>query len=86
MQAIASKIHTVACIHEQATGLAPQSRWDLISDRQALQEEPALQVGHRAGRLPTGRLGGSQGGVARPAAAPACCGMCLIVALALHYL
>ena len=45
IKSIAKKVHDTACIHEQQTGLAPPSRWDLVSDRQALQEEPALQVG-----------------------------------------
>lgn len=38
------QVHDVAQIHEQATGLAPPSRWDLVSDRQAMQEEQPLQV------------------------------------------
>ncbi|KAL4452472.1 hypothetical protein ABPG75_008134 [Micractinium tetrahymenae] len=38
------KVHDTACIHEQGTGLAPQIRWDLAADRQALQEEQSLQV------------------------------------------
>jgi 26S proteasome regulatory subunit T1 len=37
-------VHDVAQIHEQATGLAPPSRWDLVSDRQTMQEEQPLQV------------------------------------------
>lgn len=44
IQALDKKVHATACIHEQGTGLAPQMRWDLAADRQALQEEPSLQV------------------------------------------
>ncbi|PRW57317.1 26S protease regulatory subunit 7 [Chlorella sorokiniana] len=44
IRGIAKKVHDVAQIHEQATGLAPPSRWDLVSDRQTMQEEQPLQV------------------------------------------
>lgn len=47
---IPPQVHDVAQIHEQATGLAPPSRWDLVSDRQAMQEEQPLQVGGEQGR------------------------------------
>lgn len=32
-------------IKESDTGLAPPSQWDLVSDKQMMQEEQPLQVG-----------------------------------------
>lgn len=34
-----------AGIKESDTGLAPPSQWDLVSDKQMMQEEQPLQVG-----------------------------------------
>ncbi len=70
------QVHDTACIHEQGTGLAPQARWDLVADRQALQEEQSLQVGQacpggstarRKNRSYRHRSGGQQEPVASPA-------------------
>lgn len=38
------KVNDVSGIKESDTGLAPPSRWDLVSDKQAMQEEQPLQV------------------------------------------
>lgn len=59
IQALAKKVHDTAQVHEQATGLAPPTRWDLAADKQALQEEPALQVRRRGGNV--GRFGRAVG-------------------------
>ena len=46
LAALASvQVHATAAWHEEGTGLAPEQRWDLAADRQALQEEASLQVG-----------------------------------------
>ena len=39
------KVNDVSGIKESDTGLAAPSRWDLVSDKQAMQEEQPLQVG-----------------------------------------
>jgi hypothetical protein len=41
---IAKKVNEVSGIKESDTGLAHPSRWDLVSDKQAQQEEHPLQV------------------------------------------
>jgi 26S proteasome regulatory subunit T1 len=41
---ILKKVNDVCGIKESDTGLAPPSRWDLVSDKQMLQEEQPLQV------------------------------------------
>lgn len=41
---IAKRVNEVSGIKESDTGLAHPSRWDLVSDKQALQEEQPLQV------------------------------------------
>jgi hypothetical protein len=41
---IVKKVNEVSGIKESDTGLAPPSRWDLVSDKQAMQEEQPLQV------------------------------------------
>ena len=41
---IVKKVNDVSGIKESETGLAPPSRWDLVSDKQAMQEEQPLQV------------------------------------------
>jgi len=38
------KVNELSGIKESDTGLAPPSRWDLVSDRQMMQEEHPLQV------------------------------------------
>ena len=38
------KVNEQAGIKESDTGLSPPSLWDLVSDRQMMQEEPPLQV------------------------------------------
>lgn len=39
-----SQINHNAGIKESDTGLAPPSQWDLVADKQMLQEEQPLQV------------------------------------------
>ena len=39
-----SRINEVVGIKESDTGLAPPSQWDLVSDKQMMQEEQPLQV------------------------------------------
>jgi len=41
---ISSRINHNAGIKESDTGLAPPSQWDLVADKQMLQEEQPLQV------------------------------------------
>ena len=66
VKAIAKKVNDLSGIKESDTGLAHPSRWDLVSDKQAMQEEQPLQVrkeqaGAGAGEcvwpVPTARLG-----------------------------
>ena len=48
---MAKRVNEIAGIKESDTGLAPPSRWDLVSDKQAMQEEQPLQVtAHQAPR------------------------------------
>lgn len=42
-------INDVCGVKESDTGLAPPSRWDLVSDKQMQQEEQPLQVGAGGG-------------------------------------
>lgn len=44
IKAIAKKVNEVSGVKESDTGLAHPSRWDLVSDKQAMQEEQPLQV------------------------------------------
>lgn len=46
---IAKKVNEVSGVKESDTGLAHPSRWDLVSDKQAQQEEHPLQVRGRGG-------------------------------------
>lgn len=46
-QDVAKRVNEVSGIKESDTGLAHPSRWDLVSDRQAMQEEQPLQVSKR---------------------------------------
>ena len=39
-----SRIQEVVGVKESDTGLAPPSQWDLVSDKQMMQEEQPLQV------------------------------------------
>lgn len=51
LKEIAKRVNEVSGIKESDTGLAHPSRWDLVSDKQALQEEQPLQVGSGDYRL-----------------------------------
>jgi hypothetical protein len=44
IKSIMKKVNDVSGIKESDTGLAPPSRWDLVSDKQMMQEEQPLQV------------------------------------------
>jgi 26S proteasome regulatory subunit T1 len=44
IKSIMKKVSDVSGIKESDTGLAPPSRWDLVSDKQMMQEEQPLQV------------------------------------------
>lgn len=46
---VAKRVNDIAGVKESDTGLAPPSRWDLVSDKQAMQEEQPLQVLLRIG-------------------------------------
>ena len=48
---IAKEVNDVCGIKESDTGLAPPSRWDLVSDKQAMQEEQPLQARTTASAL-----------------------------------
>ena len=41
---VAKRVNDICGIKESDTGLSAPSRWDLVADRQALQEEQPLQV------------------------------------------
>lgn len=41
---LSKKVNEIAGIKESDTGLAHPSRWDLVSDKQMMQEEQPLQV------------------------------------------
>lgn len=44
LQDVAKRVNEISGLKESDTGLAPPSRWDLVSDKQAMQEEQPLQV------------------------------------------
>lgn len=44
VKAVAKRVNEIAGIKESDTGLAPPSRWDLVSDKQAMHEDQPLQV------------------------------------------
>ena len=44
LQDVAKRVNEVSGLKESDSGLAPPSRWDLASDKQAMQEEQPLQV------------------------------------------
>lgn len=41
---VAKRVNDIAGVKESDTGLSPPSRWDLVSDKQAMQEEQPLQA------------------------------------------
>ena len=41
---IMKRVNDICGVKESDTGLAPPSRWDLVSDKQMMQEEQPLQV------------------------------------------
>jgi 26S proteasome regulatory subunit T1 len=41
---VSGRVNDICGIKESDTGLAAPSRWDLVSDKQAMQEEQPLQV------------------------------------------
>ncbi len=41
---ILKRVNDICGVKESDTGLAPPSRWDLVSDKQMMQEEQPLQV------------------------------------------
>ena len=47
-----SRINEVVGIKESDTGLAPPSQWDLVSDKQMMQEEQPLQARGRHPKRP----------------------------------
>ena len=44
LKEVARKVNDLCGIKESDTGLAPPSQWDLVSDKQVMQEEQPLQV------------------------------------------
>lgn len=44
VKGLSKKVNEIAGIKESDTGLAHPSRWDLVSDKQMMQEEHPLQV------------------------------------------
>ena len=42
--AIAKQVNEMTGVKESDTGLAPPAQWDLVADKQAMQEEQPLQV------------------------------------------
>lgn len=54
---ILKRVNDVCGVKESDTGLAPPSRWDLVSDKQMMQEEQPLQV--RGSPLPAHRAWGA---------------------------
>lgn len=44
IKSIAQKVNDICGVKESDTGLAPPSRWDVVSDKQTMQEEQPLQV------------------------------------------
>jgi hypothetical protein len=53
---ILKRVNDVCGVKESDTGLAPPSRWDLVSDKQMMQEEQPLQVKERQGRGSSARV------------------------------
>lgn len=50
IKALAKRVNDVAGVKESDTGLAHPSRWDLVTDKQMMQEEHPLQVRVVVGR------------------------------------
>ena len=44
LASLAKAVDELCGVRESDTGLAPPSRWDLVSDKQAMAEEQPLQV------------------------------------------
>ena len=44
IKVVAKSVNDICGIKESDTGLAPPSQWDLVADKQAMQEEQPLQV------------------------------------------
>ena len=44
LKTLAKRVDDACGVRESDTGLAPPSRWDLVSDKQAMSEEQPLQV------------------------------------------
>lgn len=51
---IMKRVNDLCGVKESDTGLAPPSRWDLVSDKQMMQEEQPLQVHGRHGCMKHG--------------------------------
>lgn len=60
---ILKRVNDVCGVKESDTGLAPPSRWDLVSDKQMMQEEQPLQVvvWQGRGKGEGGQTGAQQG-------------------------
>ena len=48
---VSGRVNGICGIKESDTGLAAPSRWDLVSDKQAMQEEQPLQASPAVGQL-----------------------------------
>lgn len=46
---VSARVNDICGIKESDTGLAAPSRWDLVSDKQAMQEEQPLQASFSCG-------------------------------------
>ena len=57
---VAKRVNDICGIKESDTGLSAPSRWDLVSDKQAQQEEQPLQVAPPPSVLGHPTSGGSQ--------------------------
>lgn len=53
LQDVAKRVNEISGLKESDSGLAPPSRWDIASDKQAMQEEQPLQVGHNEANCST---------------------------------
>lgn len=53
---VAKRVNDICGIKESDTGLSAPSRWDLVSDKQAQQEEQPLQVASPPPSLPAALL------------------------------
>lgn len=48
---VSARVNDICGIKESDTGLAAPSRWDLVSDKQAMQEEQPLQASSNCGLM-----------------------------------